>query len=252
MCRGLLRSLPLKSIKEGVKMGKSRLFVSMVVAISLVFTVSCVSKEVPVAETYYETEYRTEYRTETYTTTEDVMVETVEGSNILSPKSKWRSDWVFLVGSGGADFTYYYGYDISIHEYVQPLRAEAQTGISGPGPAPILVQKLAGYTRSQVQISLGIKPQMYKGIIYTIDLTDACDDPNVPFVGMLLGKEPVGYAPVFVPAEGCQVIQPWGDWWVNSLNALITPERILGELFLGKGTTDNSITFDAGSVKEFG
>jgi hypothetical protein len=31
-----------------------------VVAISLVFTVSCVSKEVPVTETYYETEYKTE------------------------------------------------------------------------------------------------------------------------------------------------------------------------------------------------
>ncbi|MCJ7653758.1 MAG: hypothetical protein MUO97_00390, partial [Dehalococcoidia bacterium] len=45
-------------------MGKSSLFVSMVVAISLVFTVSCVSKEVPVTETYYETEYRTETYTE--------------------------------------------------------------------------------------------------------------------------------------------------------------------------------------------
>jgi hypothetical protein len=41
-------------------MGKSILLIIMVVAISLVFTVSCVTKEVPVTETYYETEYRTE------------------------------------------------------------------------------------------------------------------------------------------------------------------------------------------------
>ena len=35
-----------------------------------ILTVSCMSKEVPVTETYLETEYRTEYRMETY---EDIM-----------------------------------------------------------------------------------------------------------------------------------------------------------------------------------
>jgi len=235
-------------------MGKSSLLVSMVVAVSLVFTVSCVSKEVEVTETCYETEYKTEYRTETYTTTEDVVVETVEGSTIPSLKSKWRTFSVFLIGSG-ADCTYYYGYDISVHEYVQPSRAEAQTGITGPGPAPILVQELAGHTRSQVQVSFGIKPQMYNGIIYAVDLSDACYDQSIPFSGMLFGKEPAGFMPFaygFIPAEGCQIIQPYGAWWVDSADAvLMNPERILGKLSLGRGATDNSITFDAKDIKEF-
>jgi hypothetical protein len=40
-------------------MGKLTLFTSMAVAVFIVFTISCVSKEVPVTETYYETESRT-------------------------------------------------------------------------------------------------------------------------------------------------------------------------------------------------
>lgn len=239
-------------------MGKSSLFVIMVIVVSLVFTASCVSKEVPVTETYYETEYKTEYKAESYTATEDVVVKTVEGSNLLSPKSKWRTFYVFLIGSE-ADCTHYYGYDISIHEYVSTSRTEAHTGISGPEPAPRLEQKLAGHTRSQVRVSLGVKPQMHKGIIYAIDLTGACYDQSIPFSGLLFGKEPtarVGLGGIFIPAEGCQVIQPevLGDVqvWVNTFNAiLVNPARILGKLLLDKGTTDDSITFDAGSIKEF-
>jgi hypothetical protein len=45
-----------------------------VVVILLVFTISCISKEVPVTETYSETEYRTE----TYTTTEYIATNTEE------------------------------------------------------------------------------------------------------------------------------------------------------------------------------
>ena len=59
-------------------MNKSSLFVSMAVVISLVFTLSCVSKEVPVTETYYETEYRTESYVET----------TKSGQEYITPKWK--------------------------------------------------------------------------------------------------------------------------------------------------------------------
>src|SRR4030042_458030 len=94
-----------------------KLGILFVVVISLVFTISCVSKEVPVSETYYETEYRTEYKTETYTTTEDVVVKTVEGSNTLNAKSQWRSNWVYIGQDNVGYFTNYYGYDISTQEH---------------------------------------------------------------------------------------------------------------------------------------
>jgi hypothetical protein len=100
---------------------------------------------------------------------------------------------------------------------------------------------------------------MHKGIIYAIDLTGACYDQSIPFSGLLFGKEPtarVGLGGIFIPTEGCQVIQPevLGDVqvWINDVNALMmNPARILGKLLLDKGTTDDSITFDAKGIKEF-
>jgi len=56
-----------------------------VVVISLVFTISCVSKEVPVSETYYETAYRTE----TYATTEDIVTFQKCGEDFINPKVEW-------------------------------------------------------------------------------------------------------------------------------------------------------------------
>ncbi len=211
-------------------MRKLSQFVIMVIVVSLVFTVSCVSKEVPVTETYYETEYKTEYKTETYATTEDVVVKTVEDSNLLSPKSKWRTTWVYLIGSEAKN-TYYYGYDISMQEH----------------------------SRSQVQVSFTLQPQMHKGIIYAIDLTGACYDQSIPFSGLLFGKEPttgMGPGQIFVPNEGCQVISPQevGDIrvWIDGFSALArNPARILGTLSVDKRTTDDSSTFDAKGIKEF-
>ena len=45
-------------------MRKLSLFFSSFVVIFLILAVSCVSKELPVTETYYKTEYRTEYKIE--------------------------------------------------------------------------------------------------------------------------------------------------------------------------------------------
>ncbi len=72
-------------------MKKLSLFLSTIIVACLVLSVSCVSKEIPATEDYYQTEYRTEYRTETYTAIEDVVVKTIEGSNFLSTKSQWKS-----------------------------------------------------------------------------------------------------------------------------------------------------------------
>jgi len=79
-----------------------------VVVISIVFTVSCVSKEVPVTEMYSETEYRTE----TYTTIENVAVKIKGGTLNLTPVTEWQAPIYFKTGGGGIENTFYWGYRI--------------------------------------------------------------------------------------------------------------------------------------------
>lgn len=87
-------------------MNKSNLFISLVVAFSLVFTVSCVSKEVPVTETYYETEYKTESYIEVgEEQREDLTPKWTRYADVYYPT---LVEWSEL-GAG----TYYDGYEIS-------------------------------------------------------------------------------------------------------------------------------------------
>lgn len=74
-----------------------------------VFTVSCVSTEVPVTETYYETESRTE----SYTTIEDVGVNTEEEVINLTPITKWENSYTVTKQGFGIGLTYYSGYRIN-------------------------------------------------------------------------------------------------------------------------------------------
>jgi len=84
------------------------LFLSLVIGIFLIFSISCVTKEVPVTEIYYETAYRTE----TYTTTEDVVVSTKEESINLTPIIEWEDSLTVTKGGYGIGTTYYKGYRI--------------------------------------------------------------------------------------------------------------------------------------------
>ena len=77
-----------------------KLSLLLVLVISLVFTVSCVTKEVPVTETYYETEYKTEYKTEMYTEVENVVVSTSERRIFLEPVRKWQTAMYFQAAGG--------------------------------------------------------------------------------------------------------------------------------------------------------
>jgi hypothetical protein len=86
-------------------MGKSILFVSLVVAISLVLTVSCVNKDVPVTETYYETEYRTESYIEVVGCQSDYLTpKWTRSANVYFTSLEWAE--------AGAQ-SYYDGYEIS-------------------------------------------------------------------------------------------------------------------------------------------
>ncbi len=72
-------------------MKKFGLVISVLALISIIFTVSCISKDYQVTETYSETEYKTEYKTESYTATEDV-VTNASGRDTLIPKLQWHDE----------------------------------------------------------------------------------------------------------------------------------------------------------------
>jgi hypothetical protein len=123
----------------GAEMKKlSLLFVAV---ISIVFIVSCVTKEVPVTETYYETEYKTEYRTETYTETEDVVVSTSEGKTYPTLVSEWQTGMYFKAEGSGTGMTYYSGYEIDGNEHAQ---SEVKIRISSMAKGYIGVYNLTG------------------------------------------------------------------------------------------------------------
>jgi hypothetical protein len=160
-----------------------------------------------------------------------VVVKTIEGSNTLSAKSQWRTNWVYIGDQNIGYFTNYYGYDISVQEH----------------------------TFSSIQISLGVNPQLNKGQIEAIDLTNACFDKNIPNASWLFGKEATqaSTAP-FIPTEGCQFLAPHslgrgGDpkTWIMGFNALVNePGRVLGTFSIdfNKG---NKIIFGTKGIKEF-
>jgi hypothetical protein len=212
------------------------------IAVSLVFAVSCVDKQVPATETYYETEYRTEYKTESYTVVEDSVVKTVEGADVLDVKSRWRWD----------DYLYdYYGRDISALKHIGDYYGYDISALK--------------HTRSQVQISFAIAPQLNKGTIKIVDLTDACSDKGILYANWIFGKESMVNTNIFFPAEGCQLsfsliaqvnlytLGPSKNFELfrKGVDSLLNMSvRNLGEFPIGDSKGD-SITFDAKGVKEF-
>jgi hypothetical protein len=181
-----IRQIVFRNLKKEVnfKMNQARNIAMLFVVATALVLMSCAGKQTqtPTTETYYETEYRTE----TYTEVEDVVVGTTEGSQILSTKAQWKSTYIGFFEKGEY-WTDYYGYDISKQ----------------------------AHTHRQVQISLKINPQLNKGAIEVVNLTDACSDKNIksiPNAGQAFGKEPTGEVPggqYFIPTEGCQLLTPY-------------------------------------------
>lgn len=85
------------------------MLVSILIMVWLLLAASCVTRQVPVVETYSETEYRTEYRTESYTETVPTVTHTNQGHMYLTPVLKWHTN-VLPAGITGLGGTYYYGY----------------------------------------------------------------------------------------------------------------------------------------------
>lgn len=193
-------------------MNKLSLFAGILV-IWLLFTASCVTREVPVTETYYETEYQTE----TYTETENVVTQTVDGKERLGTVDRWQTNLYFLPGGASPgklafpsvyELTYYFGYEIPITEH----------------------------SRSRVEINFYSTALKQEGEIRVIDLTGVGQIPHKP-----------------EPPMKAFITETWGKQWLDDLNAVATnPERILGSIVTGTGTeTENQITFDTPGITEF-
>lgn len=192
-------------------MKRLSLFIGMLTTISLVFTVSCVTKEVPVIETYYETEYETE----TYSETENVIVTTLEGKEYLYPIAKWQTNLYFPPGEASAaqltfpsvyKLTYYYGYEINTAEH----------------------------SRIQVEINVSPAALQKEGEIRVIDLTGIGQMPNKPD-----------------PPIRKFITETWGKKWLDDLNVVVTNhERILGALNT-ESEAENQIIFDASGITDF-
>jgi hypothetical protein len=171
-------------------MKKLSLLVTPSIIICLVFTVSCISREVPVTETYYETEYKTEYKTETYTETEDVVVNTSEGKMYLTAITNWHANIYFTTAGSGAGGTYYYGYEIDTSKH----------------------------TRSQVKVIASSATPVYIGVY---DLTGVGQVPPMPTTLANWREND--------PKTGGLWMTPEEQTWLDNLNAIMTnPERVLG------------------------
>jgi len=219
---------------------KLSLLVGMVVAISFVSTISCVDKEVPVTETYYDTEYKTEYRTETYTETEDIIVEKKEGITSLTPEVKWQAHlyggWYIMkapgISTGGLPVVRYYGYDISAdrHSESHVKITYSYTGLI-PADTYLHVHDLS----DAGQIVLPTNFEFGQSGQYESAVVEGWDHYNY--------------------VQTAQELE-----WLESYHAIVgepdKPERLLASYEPGKNTyesecEDCSVEFDAQGVKEF-
>lgn len=221
-------------------MSKLSAFVGMVVAISLVSTVSCVNKAVPVTETYYDTEYKTEYRTETYTETEDIIVEKKEGITSLTPKVKWQAQlyggWYIAAPGkrmGGLPVVSYYGYDISADQHSEShvKITYSYTGLI-PHETYLYVHELKGVGQIVLPTNFVFGQSGQYGQ-----------------TGRTGGWDHYEYAQT--PQE-----REWLEGYHSIVGAPGEPKRLLASYEPGKTTTQDAcedccIKFDAQGVKEF-
>jgi len=128
-------------------MRKLGILFCVLIITSLLLVTSCVTRQVPVVETYYETEYKTEYRTEPYTETVNTVISSKQGATYLNLQTKWYTD-VLIPGFEGSGGTYYYDYVIEswhsknqVEVNISP-GAQEQSGVvrvydlSSTGPIP--------------------------------------------------------------------------------------------------------------------
>lgn len=201
-----------------------KLCLSFVVVLSLIFTVSCVSKELPVTETYYETEYRGETRYEI----QDVVIGQKCGDDSINSILEWYAPNLTMasrdiVGSIACDQVWYFGCEIPHHDI----------------------------THIKVTFSKSLSPNFwghYSANAY--DLGEGGQIASPPAGQWVIESEKPGY-------------YQWGDlpWshslqdWIGMFNSRLVSARNLGKweataFSMDKGPTKapNTLEFDANGV----
>lgn len=184
-------------------MRKLGMLFSIIIVTSLLLVTSCVTRQVPVVETYYETEYKTEYRTEPYTETVNTVISSKQGVTYLNLQTKWYTD-VLVPGFEGSGGTHYYDYIIE-----------------------------SSHSKNQVEINLSQNAQLQSGVVRVYDLSATGPIP----------PRPTPYKKFYY--------EPSEIDWVSNLNAVVSTARLLGQVQLGSGMS-NQIVFDANNIREFG
>jgi hypothetical protein len=131
-------------------MRKSVVLFFVLIAILSLLAASCVTRQVPVVETYTETEYKTGYRTETYTETVDAVISSKEGTSYPNLQSKWYTD-LLIPGFQGSGGTYYYDYTIE-----------------------------SSHSKNQIQIDISEVAQEASGMVRVYDLSSTGPIPPRP------------------------------------------------------------------------
>jgi hypothetical protein len=134
-------------------MRKFGILFCVLIVISLLLVTSCVTRQVPVVETYYETAYKTEYKTEPYTETVNTVISSKQGASYPNLQSKWFTD-VLIPGFEGSGGTYYYDYVIE-----------------------------SSHTKNQIQITISQGAQDQSGVVRAYDLSSTGPIPprSTPF-----------------------------------------------------------------------
>ncbi|MCJ7516208.1 MAG: hypothetical protein MUO89_09665 [Dehalococcoidia bacterium] len=131
-------------------MKKSGILFFILIVISSLLATSCVTRQVPVVETYSETEYKTEYRTEPYTETVDAVISSKQGVSYPNVKSKWYTD-LLIPGFSGSGGTYYFDYTIE-----------------------------SSHTKNQIEINISQVAQEASGMVRVYDLSSTGPIPPRP------------------------------------------------------------------------
>jgi hypothetical protein len=149
------------------QMRKSGLVFTGFILISSLLAASCVTRQVPVVETYSETEYKTEYRTETYTETVNTVISSKQGTSYLNINIKWYTD-LLIPGFSGSGGTYYYDYLIE-----------------------------SSHSKNQVEIDISEVAQEQSGMVrvYDLSLSGPIPPRPVPFQTYWLNN------PILPPSE---------------------------------------------------
>jgi hypothetical protein len=131
-------------------MKKLSIIFYILIITSLLLVMSCVTRQVPVVETYYETEYKTEYRTETYTETVNTVISSKQGATYLNLQTKWYTD-LLIPGFEGSGGTYYSDYLIE-----------------------------SSHSKNQIEINLSQGAQQQSGVVRVYDLSSTGPIPPRP------------------------------------------------------------------------